>query len=393
MTRTMSMLLFLLVATLILLGLHFYMYMRLVKDPMLPPFLRTMGTALLAIALMSMPTTMIIARYLSPNYSKWVTLGPYYWMAAFFLICVFLVAGDLLRLMWAGLGRLEVLPESWRSVDSWLWMKRGIAGLAVSIAGCLVVYGSVHQGRGPQVLHHTVVLRHAQPGLSGLRIVQLSDLHVGPTLGRKWLSDVVARVNEQKPDVVLITGDLVDGLPDKLGPEIQPLKDLTATYGTYFVTGNHEYYSGAPEWITFIEAMGIRVLKNQSVTLQVGAAQLCLAGVNDFQAAGMIPGDVSDPEKAVHGCPPGIPIILMAHDPRSVTKAANAGVSLVLAGHTHGGQLWPWTWAVLLQQKHRQGFYQVGETSLYVSAGTGYWGPPLRIGTQSEISVFDVAAH
>lgn len=392
MSRTLSMVLFLLVSTLILVGLHFYMYVRLVRDPMLPPFFRLTLTGVLAVALVSMPVTMIVSRYLAPSVARWVTVGPYYWMAAFFLICVLLLAGDLFRLVWAGLGKFDILPEPWKSVETWLWMKRGIAVLAVSVTGGLVVYGAIHQSRGPAILKHTVTLPHAQPELGGFRLVQLSDLHIGPTLGGDWLVDVVRQVNDLKPDAVLITGDLVDGVPAFLGPELQSLKALKATYGVFFVTGNHEYYSGAPEWITFLEGMGIRVLKNQSVTLQVGASRLCVAGVNDYQAAGMIPGEVSDPARAVEGCPSGAPVVLMAHDPRSVTKAAELGVDLVLAGHTHGGQLWPWTWLVLLQQKHRLGFYRLGNTTLYVSAGTGYWGPPIRVGTTSEITLFEVAA-
>ncbi len=390
MSRTLQMVLFLAVSTSILVGLHFYMYLRLVRDVGLPPHFRWAATAFLGVALISMPITMMVSRFLSPQVAKWVTLGPYYWMAIFFLICVLLLAGDLIRLVWFGASKGGLMP-AWLDTDgAALWLRRGIAACSVLVTAVLVVFGALHQAKGPRTVSHQVVLPKMQPELEGFRLVQLSDLHIGPTLDGAWLQNVVDQANQQNPDVVLITGDLVDGTPALLGPQIQPLLALKARFGVFFVTGNHEYYSGAPEWIEFLGKMGIRVLRNQNVTLQVGAASLCIAGVNDYQAASMIPGETSDPAAAVQGCPKDVPIVMMGHDPRTLNGAQQAGVDLLLAGHTHGGQLWPWTWLVRLQQKHRVGFFQVGRTQLYVSPGTGYWGPPLRIGTTSEVTLLQL---
>lgn len=392
MSRMVQMIMFLIVATLILLSVHYYLYLRMVRDTGVPLHLRWIPILVLGVAVLSMPLIMILARGLSPQTAKWVTLGPYYWMAIFFLLFTFLLAGDALRLVWWGLEKVGALPEPWSSPSVSLWTHRIVAGLSLVGAVGLTVYGAVHQALGPDSVRHEVRLKGVHPDLEGFRIVQLSDLHIGPTLGREWLQKVVQQANAERPDVIVITGDLVDGTPEQLGPELAPLAELSAPFGIFFVTGNHEYYSGAPEWIEFLTARGIRVLRNQHVVLQSGSGQLCLAGVNDLQGASMFPEEGSSPAKAIDGCPTGVPTILLAHDPRSVTEAAKAHVDLVLSGHTHGGQFWPWTWMVLLQQANREGFYRHGETQLYVTPGTGYWGPPVRLGTTGEITRFEILA-
>jgi predicted MPP superfamily phosphohydrolase len=331
---------------------------------------------------------MLAARYLAPQTARWVLAGPYYWMALLFLLFFFLLGGDILRgLYWAG-GRTGILPDNWLTPEVRLYLRRGIAIVAGAGAVLLTVYGAIHQAQGPVVATHAPRIKSLSPSMEGFRIVQLSDLHIGPTLGAQWLTSVVRQVNAEKPDLVVITGDLTDGTPDMLGPELEPLFSIQATYGIYAVTGNHEYFSNAPAWVEYLEKHGVRVLRNEHVVIQQDGARLCLAGVNDIQGSTMIPGERSDPFAAVQGCPPGTPVILLCHDPRSAVDAAKANVDLVLAGHTHGGQFWPWTWMVGLQQQHRVGFFQLGQTLLYVNPGTGFWGPPVRVGTTSEITSF-----
>jgi hypothetical protein len=192
-------------------------------------------------------------------------------------------------------------------------------------------------------------------------------------------------VNALTPDVVAITGDLVDGSVEALREHVAPLAKLKAAHGVFFVTGNHEYYSGVDEWLDELRRLGIRVLRNESVTLSRGAAAVELAGIDDH-ASGRFPGHGPDLRRALKDRDPRRPVVLLAHQPVAVHEAAAFDVDLQLSGHTHGGQLWPWGYLVRLQQKYLNGLYRIGNTLLYVSCGTGYWGPPMRLGAPAEIT-------
>jgi predicted MPP superfamily phosphohydrolase len=223
--------------------------------------------------------------------------------------------------------------------------------------------------------------------LCGFSIVQITDLHVGPTIKRGYVEGVVAAVNKLKPDLIALTGDMVDGSVDRLIQDTQPLSRLKARHGVYAVTGNHEYYSGADQWVDEFRRLGLRVLMNQHEVLQHDGAELMLAGVTDFGAGRFDSTQASDPAKAMAGAPAGAAVrILLAHQPRSAPAAASAGFDLQLSGHTHGGQFWPWRYMVPLQQPFVAGLHRLGDLQVYVSRGTGYWGPPLRLGAQSEIT-------
>ncbi|HSO00071.1 MAG TPA: metallophosphoesterase, partial [Candidatus Nanopelagicales bacterium] len=223
-------------------------------------------------------------------------------------------------------------------------------------------------------------------------IVQLTDVHIGPTIGREWLEGIVARVNELEPDLVAITGDLVDGRVADLREHTAPLAKLRAKHGVYFVTGNHEYYSGADEWIEELSRLGVRVLRNERVTIGEGADSFDLAGVDDWKAGGFGGGHGPDLKRALAGRDPGREVVLLAHQPKQVVQAAEMGVGLQLSGHTHGGQIFPWGYFVRLDQPHVQGLGQHGETQIYVSRGTGYWGPPMRVGAPPEITLVELEA-
>lgn len=232
----------------------------------------------------------------------------------------------------------------------------------------------------------TVPLAGLPAGLADFRIVQISDIHVGPTIKQRYLQAIVDRVNALNPDVVAITGDLVDGSVAELRAHVAPLAQLRARHGVFFVTGNHEYYSGVHGWVDELRRLGIRVLHNEHVVLAHGGARLVLAGVTDFSGHHFDAAHRSDPAAAVAGAPEGVPRVLLAHQPRSATEAARAGFDLQISGHTHGGQFLPWRFFVPLQQPFTAGLHQLGRLQIYVSRGTGYWGPPKRLGAPSEIA-------
>jgi predicted MPP superfamily phosphohydrolase len=246
--------------------------------------------------------------------------------------------------------------------------------------------GLANARRTAQVVRVDVRLAPLPPALEGFRIVQISDIHVGPTIKSAYLDAIVDRVNALDPDVVAITGDLVDGTVADLGQHVAPLARLRARHGTYFVTGNHEYYSGVHGWVVELQRLGVRVLHNEHVVLRHAGARLVLAGVPDYTGHHFDPAHRSDPAEALAGAPPGVTRVLLAHQPRTAAAAEQAGFDLQISGHTHGGQFFPWSLFVPLQQPFTAGLHQLGRMWVYVSRGTGYWGPPKRIGAPSEIS-------
>lgn len=238
----------------------------------------------------------------------------------------------------------------------------------------VVLAGLVNVARGALVRHVTVPV----PGLPVERytIVQLTDVHIGPIIGREFAEEMVRRVNAVKADAIVITGDLVDGRLSELRPHIEPLRQLRARDGVYCVTGNHEYYWNADAWLEHIRSMGIQVLRNEHVTL---ADSVVLAGVDDSSRSEDVP-------RAVANRPPALPLVLLAHHPRTVERAQKANVDFQLSGHTHGGQLLPLGWLARLFDPKVAGLKRFGATWLYVSQGTGFWGAPLRVGTTCEIA-------
>jgi uncharacterized protein len=255
------------------------------------------------------------------------------------------------------------------------------------LAALATVVGFIDARRRPRVVDVEVPLRELPPALQGFTIAQISDVHIGPTIKRDFLRGIVEVVNSLRVDLVAITGDLVDGSVEQLAVHVEPLSRLQARHGVYFVTGNHEYYSGASAWIAELRRLGLRVLLNQHVVLSQAGASLLLAGVTDFSAHRFDPSHRSDPRAALAGAPPGLrPRVLLAHQPRTAPAAADAGFDLQLSGHTHGGQFWPWNLFVRLQQPFTAGLHRLGDLWVYTSRGSGYWGPPKRLGVPSEIA-------
>jgi uncharacterized protein len=255
------------------------------------------------------------------------------------------------------------------------------------LAALATIVGFIDARRRPRVVDVEVPLPDLPPALDGFTIAQISDVHIGPTIKRDFVRGIVEIVNSLRVDLVAITGDLVDGSIEQLGVHVEPLAGLRARHGTYFVTGNHEYYSGAAPWIAELRRLGLHVLLNEHRVLTHDGASLLLAGVTDYSAQHFDPAQRSDPQAALQGAPPALrPRVLLAHQPRTAAAAADAGFDLQLSGHTHGGQFWPWNLFVRLQQPFTAGLHRLGSLWVYTSRGSGYWGPPKRLGVPSEIT-------
>lgn len=267
-----------------------------------------------------------------------------------------------------------------------LWIERSAQAtlylsLFVTLAGLIVAR------RRPGIVEIKIPVVDLPLALHGFSIVQISDVHVGPTIKRGFVEGIVRRVNELKADMIAVTGDLVDGSVPQLSAHTAPLAGLTARHGAFFVTGNHEYYSGERAWSEEVRRLGLRVLKNEHVVLKHDGAALILAGVTDYSAHHFDPAQRSDPEAALRGAPLDAGAkVLLAHQPSSAMAAANVGFDVQISGHTHGGQFWPWNLFIHFFQPFSSGLHRLKNLWIYVSRGTGYWGPPNRFGVPSEIT-------
>ena len=217
----------------------------------------------------------------------------------------------------------------------------------------------------------------------------MSDIHLGPLAGRSHTERIVAMINETEPDLVAIVGDLVDGSVEGLGSAAEPLRDLVSRDGTFFVTGNHEYFvDDTKGWLRELERLGVQPLRNENTAIHRERAVFDLAGVNDI--AGEQKSDPPDFDRALSGMDPSRPTILLAHQPVQVEQAAARGVDLQLSGHTHGGQMWPFHYIVRAVQPSLTGLTTVDRTQLYVTRGAGFWGPPVRVGAPPDITVLSL---
>ena len=341
-----------LIALAIYIAAHLYVWWRLVLP--LPAPLMQIGTALLAILAPSFPLTQRHARGLPRERARrWLLVG-YLW----FGFATYFLPAALVTHVAVGFG----LAASTGAV------------VGIVAAVLVVLAGLANVARGPVVKQVRVPL--ANLPVRSYTIAHLTDVHIGTMIGREFAEQLVERVNALEADLIVITGDLIDGRLSELQPHIEPLKQLRARDGVYAVTGNHEYYWISAPWLAHLRTLDIRVLRNEHVTI---GRTLELAGADDWSYGEDVP-------RAVAGRDPSLPLVLLAHHPRTIHRAVAAGVDLQLSGHTHGGQLLPWGWLARLWDPKVAGLARFGGSWLYVSQGTGFWGPPLRVGTSCEIA-------
>jgi predicted MPP superfamily phosphohydrolase len=383
MPRAASLAIFISIALSIAGLVHWYVWLRLVSAPALPLPYRRGLTAAFVLLFGLIPLTFYFSRVGDLATRRLTTFPGYVWMGLVFILFTLVAGVDVVRLIGFVVQRLvaDVPPaDPERRITA-----ARLLATAIALVGGGAAVASLRSGLGPVVVKEVRIRLDRLPkSMHGTTIVQLSDIHVGPTIGRDFIEGLVAQVNALAPDLVAITGDLVDGSVSTLRDQVAPLTELRSRFGTFFVTGNHEYYSGTESWCRELTAMGLRVLRNERVSIGDGANGFDLAGIDDHEARRF--GGKSDLATALEGRDESRELVLLAHQPRAGFEADRHGVGLQLSGHTHGGQIWPWKYFVYLQQPIVAGLGRIGRTLVYVSSGTGYWGPPMRLHAPAEIT-------
>ena len=363
-------------------AVHTYVGWRLAAH--LPPWAAWGMTALLVASALLVPLSLIAFRLRESRAKAWVSWTGLLFMGLFSSLLVLTFTRDLLLALFH---LTQLATSGWPGTASLAWFEAFSAQAIAPMAGLASLLGFLNARRTAPVVRVDVPIAGLPQALHGFTIAQISDIHVGPTIRRGYLQAIVDRVNSLQADAVAITGDLVDGSVAELAEHVAPLAALRSRHGSFFVTGNHEYYSGAHAWIDELRRLDVAVLLNEHVVLEQDGQALVLAGVADYSAHHFDPSHRSDAAKALRNAPADAAVrVLLAHQPRSAPLAVDAGFDLQLSGHTHGGQFWPWNLFVPMQQPYTAGLHRLRELSIYVSRGTGYWGPPKRFGAPSEIT-------
>jgi uncharacterized protein len=355
-------------------GGHVYLARALIFDTELPGPIERLAELLVALLGTTLVAQVVAERWLGPRPVRALTWVATLWMGFVFFAFLLLLFSDAVAVV-AG---IEMTPGG-----------AAARTRAVLVVGATLLVGSLAFRAGwdaPTVQRRELTLRRWPRGLDGFRIVQISDVHIGPLLDRSFARDVAAQVAALKPDLVAVTGDLVDGNLAHLRDEVAPFGELRAPHGVWFVTGNHDYYSGVSDWLAEVRRLGMRTLQNERVVIEAPSGAFELAGVNDRLGSLFGAEHASDLEKALRGWTGERALVLLAHDPTTFHQAWRHGIDLQISGHTHGGQLWPFGYFVHLAVRFVAGHYRRGEAQLWVSSGTGFWGPPMRLGTAPEIT-------
>ncbi|MGW7067753.1 metallophosphoesterase [Streptomyces sp. NPDC054855] len=400
-------------------AMQWYAWRRLVRDTTAGPGLaRRAGAVVFVAGPLLMFAAVASERAGAPFWLQKVLAWPgFMWMALSIYLVLALLVGELVRPFFLrrrtkpsstegsgmedssteGSGSVRVLagdagtptkaPVQPSAPSRRLFVSRIVGGTAAAVALGTVGYGTYGVLSGPRVKRVTVPLAKLPRAAHGFRIAVVSDIHLGPILGRGFTQRVVDTINGTQPDLIAVVGDLVDGSVEDLGPAAAPLAQLRARHGAYFVTGNHEYFSGAEQWVDHVRELGLRPLENARTELP----GFDLAGVDDI--AGESEGHGPDFAKALGDRDRSRASVLLAHQPVVIHDAVKHGVDLQLSGHTHGGQLWPGNFIADLANPTLAGLERYGDTQLYVTRGAGAWGPPVRVGAPSDITVVELASR
>jgi predicted MPP superfamily phosphohydrolase len=394
--------------------LHLYLWRRLVAATTVPGSpVRRAGTAFFVAAPALALAALVGERLPMPMPVKIILAWPgYLWLAVFLYLLLAVLVGEIVRPVLArwpagrtaeparapvlaapagdvavqevGSGPIAVAPVL---LSRRLFVSRVIGGPAAAAAVGTVGYGTWNVVKGPAVKRVTVPLAKLPRGAHGFRIAVVSDIHLSAVLGRGFAQRVTDTVNATQPDLIAVVGDLVDGDVDELADSVEPLRGLRSRHGTFFVTGNHEYFSGAEQWVAKVRELGWQPLEN-SRTAMPG---FDLAGVNDL--GGESTGQGPDFGRALGDRDPARAAVLLAHQPVVIHDAVRYGVDLQLSGHTHGGQMWPATYIAEAANPTNAGLERYGDTQLYVSRGAGAWGPPVRVGAPSDVTIVELASR
>jgi predicted MPP superfamily phosphohydrolase len=352
---------------------------------------KRMAFVTLAVLMAAVPAlTMVLERragaFLLKDPLRWVG---YAGMGFSLLLASFFLAEDVVRLVAWLLVQIRHSREvqAPNAEDRRRFLRASLnLGVVTATAGVTTFEAGASQ-ETPPVREVAIPIRDLHPDLVGFRIAQVTDLHVGPTIRRDYVAKIVQATTALGADVIAVTGDLVDGTIAEFGGDVEPLRELSAPQGVWFVTGNHEYYWDPKGWIDHIRGFGWNVMLNEHRVLERGGGKILLAGVTDYRSARYVPEHVSDPALARAGAPPTDVSILLAHQPRSIFAAAASRYDLQISGHTHGGQFFPMNLIVGLIEPYLSGLHLHESTWIYVSAGSAYWGPPMRLGVPKEITL------
>ncbi|WBB65827.1 metallophosphoesterase [Micromonospora sp. WMMD812] len=394
--------------------IHLYLWKRLVRDTTTPGRWRRIGGITAAVLALLIPAALTGTR----AKLHWLAWPGYLWLALMFYLLVLLVALEVPMLVARLVLRRRVLsaestaaapepvlvgaagpadPPAADAVEQpdhdrsrRLLLARGAAIFAGLTAAGITGYGVRTAFGPPQLDRVRIPLAKLPRSMDGLRIATVSDIHLGPLLGRSHTERIVAAINRLDADLVAVVGDMVDGSVAELGEAAAPLRDLRSRYGSFFVTGNHEYYSGVEEWVREVDRLGLRVLQNERLEIAARGGVLDLAGVNDPSGDQLGADAGPDYAAALGDRDPSRPVVLLAHQPVAAVEAAKFGVDLQLSGHTHGGQMVPFDLAVRLEQPVVSGLGEVDGTKVYVTNGAGFWGPPVRVGANPQITLVEL---
>ncbi len=379
---------------------HLYLY-RLVRQ--VAPnraWRRGLGAFLLVVTVLVLLRGPI--RDIGPEVERLYEVVAFSWMGFALCMVVAQAAGDVVRLAFALGERLSGTRRASDTVEAAAldadlpareppdlgrrrFVTRALPSVVLAGGTLTAGYGSLRAFTPPEITEVAVPLPRLSRQLDGLTIVQLTDIHVGSFIGRSFVDALVTEVNALRPDVIAITGDLVDADSRTLGDAVAGLGRLRSRFGTFFVTGNHEYYAGVEEWTGLLERLGVSVLRNRRVPIGDAGASLDLVGVDDWYGARRRGGRGYDLDAALADRDEDRAAVLLAHQPVNFEAAVERGVGLQISGHTHGGQIFPFTELVGLGYRYNRGLYRHDDAHIYVSRGCGFWGPPARVGSAPEI--------